>query len=86
MGLKKLFRAVGPILVFPSLAASANIYYMATAKQNQRRSGAVSPTLARKAPTSKNQSLQKLYARLEKIQPGSEASKRISRQIVDAIG
>jgi len=85
MGLKKLFRAVGPILVFPSLAASANIYYMATAKQNQRRSGAVSPTPARKAPTSKNQSLQ-LYARLGKTQPGSEASKRISRQIVDAIG
>jgi hypothetical protein len=59
---------------------------LATAKQNQRRIGAVSPTLARKAPTSKNQSLQKLYARLEKTQPGSEASKRISRQIVDAIG
>ena len=85
-GLKKLFRAVGPILVFPSLAASANIYYMATAKQNQRRSGAVSPTPARKAPTSKNQSLQKLYARLEKTRPGSEESKRISQQIVDAIG
>src|SRR5439155_421455 len=39
----------------------------------------------RKAPASKNQSLQ-LYARLGKTQPGSEASKRISRQIVDAIG
>jgi len=27
-----------------------------------------------------------LYARLEKAQPGSEESKRISAQIVDAIG
>jgi hypothetical protein len=73
-------------LVFPSLAASANIYYMATAKQNQGRSGAVSRAPVRKASTSKNQSLQRLYARLEKTQPGSEESKRISQQIVDAIG
>jgi hypothetical protein len=59
---------------------------MATAKQNQRRSGAVSRSPARKAPTSKTQSLQKLYARLEKARPGSEESKRISQEIVDAIG
>jgi hypothetical protein len=59
---------------------------MATAKQNQRRSGAVSRAPARKAPASRNQSLQKLYARLEKSRPGSEESKRISEQIVDAIG
>jgi hypothetical protein len=58
---------------------------MATAKQNQRRGGAVPRPRARKAP-SKNQSLQKLYARLEKTQPGSEESKRISQDIVDAIG
>jgi hypothetical protein len=59
---------------------------MATAKQNRRRSGAVSHHPARKASASKNQSLQKLYARLEKTPPGSEESKRISQQIVDAIG
>jgi hypothetical protein len=59
---------------------------MATAKQSQRRGGAVSHPPARKAPTSKNQSLQKLYARLEKTKPGSEESKRISEQIVAAIG
>jgi hypothetical protein len=59
---------------------------MATAKQNQRRSGAVSHPPARKEPTSKTQSLQKLYARLEKTRPGSEESKRISQEIVDAIG
>jgi len=59
---------------------------MAPAKQNQRRGSAVSHPPARKAPTSKNQSLQKLYARLEKSRPGSEESKRISQEIVDAIG
>ncbi|PYX28298.1 MAG: hypothetical protein DMG77_15825 [Acidobacteria bacterium] len=59
---------------------------MATAKQNRRRSGAVSPPSARKAFASKNQSLQKLYARLEQTPPGSEESKRISQQIVDTIG
>jgi len=58
---------------------------MATAKQNIRRGDAVSHR-ARKASGSKNQSLQKLYARLEKTQPGSEESKRISKEIVDAIG
>jgi hypothetical protein len=59
---------------------------MATAKQNQRRGGAVQRPPARKAPPSKTQSLQKLYARLEKTRPGSEESKRISQEIVDAIG
>jgi hypothetical protein len=68
------------------LTASANIYYMATAKQNSRRGGAVSHRPARKASASKNQSLEKLYARLEKTQPGTEESKRISKEIVDAIG
>ena len=85
-GLKETLQGGRPHPRLPSLAASANIYYMATAKQNQRRTGAVSPTPARKAPTSKNQSLQKLYARLEKTRPGSEESRRISQQIVDAIG
>jgi hypothetical protein len=57
---------------------------MATAKQNQRTRTAPRAT-ARKAPK-KNKSLPNLYARLEKTRPGSEESKRISRQIVDAIG
>jgi len=59
---------------------------MATAKQNRRRGGAVSDPPARKPPTSKTGSLRKLYARLEKTRPGSEESKRISQEIVDAIG
>jgi hypothetical protein len=59
---------------------------MATAKQNQQGSGAVPRLPARKTPASKSPSLQKLYARLEKTQPGSEESKRISQEIVDAIG
>jgi hypothetical protein len=59
---------------------------MATAKQNTRLGGIVPHRPARKAATSKNQSLQKLYARLEKTQCGSEESKRISKEIVDAIG
>ncbi|MGA2356672.1 MAG: hypothetical protein ABSG02_19435 [Terriglobales bacterium] len=58
---------------------------MATAKR-QRRSSSVSSTPARKLSVSKKQTLQNLYVRLEKTQPGSEASERISRQIVDAIG
>jgi len=40
---------------------------------------------SRKTQTSKK-TLRELYARLEKTQPGSEESKRISAQIVDAIG
>lgn len=59
---------------------------MATVQQNQRRGGVVSHPRGRKATASGNQSLQKLYARLEKSQPGSEKSKRISKEIVDAIG
>jgi hypothetical protein len=59
---------------------------MATAKQRQERTGTASPVPARKAPTAKNKSLPNLYASLEKTRPGSEESKRISRQIVDAIG
>jgi hypothetical protein len=58
---------------------------MATPKR-QRRTGAALPAAARKAPASKNKSLPNLYARLEKTRPGSQESKRISRQIVDAIG
>jgi len=61
-------------------------YYMATAKQSQRQTGSRSPAPARKASASKNKSLSNLYARLEKTRPGSEESKRISQQIVDAIG
>jgi len=41
---------------------------------------------ARKAEKSPKKPLRELYARLEKTQPGSEGSKRISAQIVDAIG
>jgi hypothetical protein len=59
---------------------------MATEKQHQSRRGAVQNLPIRKAPTSKNQSLKKVYASLEKAQPGSEISKRISQEIVDAIG
>lgn len=40
----------------------------------------------RKLPISQKQILQKLYIRLEKTRPGSEPSKRISRQIVNTIG
>jgi hypothetical protein len=40
----------------------------------------------RKAQAPQKKSLRELYARLEKTQPGSEESKRISAQIIDAIG
>jgi hypothetical protein len=60
---------------------------MATAKQTQsRRTGMTPSDQSRKSPTSQKKTLQELYARLEKTQPGSEESKRISAQIVDAIG
>jgi hypothetical protein len=59
---------------------------MATAKQSQRRTSTAQPPPTRKSPASKNKSLPNLYARFEKTRPGSEESKRISRQIVDAIG
>lgn len=58
---------------------------MATVKRQRRRSSVPSAP-ARKLPVSKKQTLQNLYVRLEKTQPSTEASKRISRQIVDAIG
>lgn len=58
---------------------------MATAKPRQRQSGSRSSAPARKAPASKK-SLSNLYAQLEKNRPGSEESKRISKQIVDTIG
>jgi hypothetical protein len=58
---------------------------MATAKQSQNRRTDTMPSARRKAQTSKK-TLRQLYARLEKTQPGSEESKRISAQIVDAIG
>jgi hypothetical protein len=45
------------------------------------------PSRGRKAAeASPKKSLRELYARLKKTQPGSEESKRISAQIVDAIG
>jgi hypothetical protein len=60
---------------------------MATAKQTQNRRDETMPSArGRKAQTSEKESLRQLYARLEKTQPGSEESKRISQQIVDAIG
>jgi hypothetical protein len=59
---------------------------MSMARQSERRTKTASRGSARKAPTTKRKSLPNLYARLEKTRPGSEESKRISRQIVDAIG
>jgi hypothetical protein len=45
------------------------------------------PVRGRKAAqASSKKSLRELCARLEKTPPGSEESKRISAQIVDAIG
>jgi hypothetical protein len=59
---------------------------MATAKQTQSRRTEARPSArGRKARTSQK-TLRQLYARLEKTQPGSEESKRISAQIVDVIG
>jgi len=59
---------------------------MATAKQTQNRRTETTPSArGRKTGTSKK-TLRQLYARLEKTQPGSEESKRISEKIVDAIG
>jgi hypothetical protein len=60
---------------------------MATAKQTQRRrTGTMVSAHGRKSAASQKKTLRELYARLEKTQPGSEESKRISAQIVDAIG
>jgi hypothetical protein len=60
---------------------------MATGKQTQRkRTDAPHPARGRKTQKSPTKALPGLYARLEKTQPGSEESKRISQQIVDAIG
>ena len=60
---------------------------MATAKQTQSRRADTSPSSrGRKAQKSPKKTLRDLYARLEKTQPGSLESKRISEQIVDAIG
>jgi hypothetical protein len=59
---------------------------MATAKQSRQQSGAALQPPVRKQTESKSKSLSHLYARLEKTKPGSEESKRVSRQIVDAIG
>jgi len=60
---------------------------MATAKQTQsRRTESMSSARGRTAQKSPKKTLRQLYARLEKTQPGSEESKRISAQIVDAIG
>jgi hypothetical protein len=46
----------------------------------------MSSARGRTAQKSPKKTLRQLYARLEKTQPGSEESKRISAQIVDAIG
>jgi hypothetical protein len=43
-------------------------------------------SLDKAAQASPQENLREHYARLEKTQPGSEESKRISEQIVDAIG
>ena len=59
---------------------------MATAKQAQTRRTDATPARGRKAQPPRKETLRELYARLEKTQPGSEESKRISAQIVDAIG
>jgi hypothetical protein len=59
---------------------------MATAKQAQTRRTDTMPARGRKAQASQKRTLRELYARLEKTQPGSAESKRISEQIVDAIG
>ena len=74
------------ILPFAAPLTSATINFMATAKQSQRQPSSRSAALTRKSPASKNKSLSNLYARLKKTRPGSEESKRVSRQIVDAIG
>jgi len=59
---------------------------MGTAKQAQARRTDATPSRGRKAKASEKKTLRELYSRLEKTQPGSEESKRISEQIVDAIG
>jgi hypothetical protein len=60
---------------------------MATAKQTQdRRTDRMPSARGRTAQKSPKKTLRELYARLEKTPPGSVESKRISRQIVDAIG
>jgi hypothetical protein len=60
---------------------------MATVKQTQRqRTGPTPPARGRNTQKSPKKTLRELYARLEKTQPGSVESKRISQQIVDAIG
>ncbi len=59
---------------------------MATAKQTQSRRTDDLPLAAAKRRFPRKSNLRELYARLEKTQPGSEESKRISARIVDAIG
>jgi len=60
---------------------------MATVKRTQRkRADATSPARGRKTRKPPKRTLPELYTRLEKTQPGSVESKRISQQIVDAIG
>jgi hypothetical protein len=60
---------------------------MATVKPTRRqRTGTTLPARGRKTQESSRKTLRELYARLEKTQPGSVESKRISEQIVDAIG
>lgn len=59
---------------------------MAVAKQKRNQRLAVSSVHAPKGQTLSSKRLEELYARLKKTQPGSEESKALSEQIVDAIG
>jgi hypothetical protein len=59
---------------------------MATAKQTQNRRTDRMSARGQKAQAPQKKTLRELYARLEKTQPVSEESKRISAQIVDAVG
>jgi hypothetical protein len=60
---------------------------MTTAKQTRRKVTSAAPAArGRKTQSSQKTTVRELYARLEKTKPGSANSKRISEQIVDAIG
>jgi hypothetical protein len=60
---------------------------MATGKQTRGKlTDATHPARGRKTQKSAKKTLPELYARLQKTEPGSEESKRISEEIVDAIG
>jgi hypothetical protein len=73
-------------VTFHALLVSASIPNMAIAKQSQSRRTDTSPSARSRKTQSSKKTLRQLYARLEKTQPGTEESKRISEQIVNAIG